>query len=43
MGKRKIRILVAKVGLDGHDHGAKVIMRALQVDHFRKIIFINTL
>lgn len=30
MGKRKIRILVAKVGLDGHDRGAKVIMRALQ-------------
>ncbi len=30
MSKRKIRILVAKVGLDGHDRGAKVIMRALQ-------------
>ena len=30
MAKRKIRILVAKVGLDGHDRGAKVIMRALQ-------------
>ncbi len=30
MGKRKIRILVAKVGLDGHDRGAKVIIRAMQ-------------
>ena len=28
-GKRKIRILVAKPGLDGHDRGAKVVARAL--------------
>ena len=27
---RKIRVLVAKVGLDGHDRGAKVITRALR-------------
>ncbi|MFQ6108284.1 MAG: cobalamin B12-binding domain-containing protein [Candidatus Aminicenantales bacterium] len=30
MGKRKIRILIAKPGLDGHDRGAKVICRALR-------------
>src|SRR6476660_877292 len=29
MSKRKIRILVAKPGLDGHDRGAKVVARAL--------------
>lgn len=28
--KRPIRVLVAKVGLDGHDHGAKVIATALR-------------
>jgi methylmalonyl-CoA mutase C-terminal domain/subunit len=28
-GTRKIRILVAKPGLDGHDRGAKVVARAL--------------
>src|SRR5687767_15597870 len=27
---RPIRVLVAKVGLDGHDRGAKVIARALR-------------
>jgi methylmalonyl-CoA mutase, C-terminal domain len=27
--KRKIRILIAKPGLDGHDRGAKVVARAL--------------
>ena len=27
---RKIRVLVAKAGLDGHDRGAKVITRALR-------------
>src|ERR1700683_5807586 len=27
---RKIRILTAKVGLDGHDRGVKVISRALR-------------
>lgn len=29
MTKRKLRILVAKPGLDGHDRGAKVVARAL--------------
>lgn len=30
MSKGKIRILVAKPGLDGHDRGAKVVARALR-------------
>jgi len=30
MDERKIRVLVAKPGLDGHDRGAKVIARALR-------------
>ena len=30
MENRKIRVLVAKPGLDGHDRGAKVIARALR-------------
>lgn len=30
MGERKIRILIAKPGLDGHDRGAKVVARALR-------------
>ena len=30
MPERKIRVLVAKPGLDGHDRGAKVIAAALQ-------------
>lgn len=30
MVNRKIRVLVAKPGLDGHDRGAKVIARALR-------------
>jgi methylmalonyl-CoA mutase C-terminal domain/subunit len=29
-GERKIRVLVAKPGLDGHDRGAKVISRGLR-------------
>jgi methylmalonyl-CoA mutase, C-terminal domain len=29
-GETKIRVLVAKPGLDGHDRGAKVIARALR-------------
>ena len=28
--RRKIRVLVAKPGLDGHDRGAKVVARALR-------------
>jgi methylmalonyl-CoA mutase C-terminal domain/subunit len=30
MPERKIRVLVAKPGLDGHDRGAKVVARALR-------------
>jgi len=30
MAERRIRVLVAKPGLDGHDRGAKVIARALR-------------
>lgn len=30
MAKRKIRVLMAKVGLDGHDRGAKIVARALR-------------
>jgi methylmalonyl-CoA mutase C-terminal domain/subunit len=29
-GKRKIRVLIAKPGLDSHDRGAKVVARALR-------------
>ena len=29
MAQRKIRVLIAKVGLDGHDRGAKIVARAL--------------
>ena len=28
--ERKIRVLVAKPGLDGHDRGAKIVARALR-------------
>ncbi|RME84390.1 MAG: cobalamin B12-binding domain-containing protein [Caldilineae bacterium] len=28
--KRKVRVLIAKPGLDGHDRGAKVVARALR-------------
>ena len=30
MDDRKIRVLIAKVGLDGHDRGAKIISRAMR-------------
>ena len=30
MSEKKIRVLVAKPGLDGHDRGAKVIAQALR-------------
>ena len=30
MSPRKIRVLIAKPGLDGHDRGAKVVARALR-------------
>ena len=38
MSERKIRVLVAKPGLDGHDRGAKVIARALR-DAGREVIY----
>lgn len=37
MANRKIRILIAKPGLDGHDRGAKVISRALRDAGFEVI------
>ena len=37
MQNRKIRILIAKPGLDGHDRGAKVIARALRDAGFEVI------
>src|SRR5512137_2060308 len=30
MGLKKIRVLIAKPGLDGHDRGARVVARALR-------------
>ena len=30
LGRRKIRVVVAKPGLDGHDRGAKIVARALR-------------
>ena len=30
MGERKIRVLMAKCGLDGHDRGVKVVARGLR-------------
>ena len=35
--KRKIRVLVAKPGLDGHDRGAKVVARSLRDAGFEVI------
>jgi len=37
MMEKKIRVLVAKPGLDGHDRGAKVISRALRDAGFEVI------
>ena len=37
MTDRKIRILVAKPGLDGHDRGAKIVARALRDAGFEVI------
>ncbi len=37
MVKKKIRVLVAKPGLDGHDRGAKVICRSLRDAGFEVI------
>ncbi|MBI3078409.1 MAG: cobalamin B12-binding domain-containing protein [Deltaproteobacteria bacterium] len=37
MAERRLRILVAKPGLDGHDRGAKVVARALRDAGFEVI------
>lgn len=37
MTERKVRILVAKPGLDGHDRGAKIVARALRDAGFEVI------
>src|SRR5688572_32862992 len=37
MGERRLRILIAKPGLDGHDRGAKVVARALRNAGFEVI------
>ncbi len=37
MAEQKIRVLVAKPGLDGHDRGAKVVARALRDAGFEVI------
>ncbi len=37
MVKRKVRILIAKIGLDGHDRGVKVVARALRDAGFEVI------
>lgn len=37
MAERKVRILIAKPGLDGHDRGAKVVARALRDAGFEVI------
>jgi methylmalonyl-CoA mutase C-terminal domain/subunit len=34
---RKVRLLIGKVGLDGHDRGAKIIARALRDAGFEVI------
>ena len=38
MPEKKIRVLIAKPGLDGHDRGAKVIARALR-DNGMEVIY----
>lgn len=37
LGAEKIRVLIAKPGLDGHDRGAKVVARALRDAGFEVI------
>ena len=37
MAEKRLRILVAKPGLDGHDRGAKIIARALRDGGFEVI------
>lgn len=38
MDRRRIRVLLAKVGLDGHDRGIKIVARAL-MDAGMEVIF----
>ncbi|MFO1314578.1 MAG: cobalamin B12-binding domain-containing protein [Burkholderiales bacterium] len=38
MGERKIRVLLAKVGLDGHDRGIKIVARYL-MDAGMEVVF----
>src|SRR5688572_17189590 len=37
MAERKVRVVVAKPGLDGHDRGAKIVARALRDAGFEVI------
>ena len=37
MNERKVRVIVAKPGLDGHDRGAKIVARALRDARFEVI------
>src|SRR5687767_15385544 len=37
MSDRKVRVIVAKPGLDGHDRGAKIVARALRDAGFEVI------
>ena len=37
MSERKVRVIVAKPGLDGHDRGAKIVARALRDGGFEVI------
>ena len=37
MTERKVRVIVAKPGLDGHDRGAKIVARALRDGGFEVI------
>jgi methylmalonyl-CoA mutase cobalamin-binding domain/chain len=41
MSERKIRVLVAKPGLDGHDRGAKVVARMLRDAGFEQVALIE--
>ena len=37
MNERKVRVVVAKPGIDGHDRGAKIVARALRDAGFEVI------
>lgn len=37
MSEKKIKVLISKPGLDGHDHGAKIVVRALMDAGFEVI------